>query len=669
MAQPINRDLPLQTRQATFVPTTVDLDRRTVDMVWSTGAAVQRYDWWSGAYYEEILSLDPGAVDLTRMNNGAPLLNAHNACDLDAIMGVIVTGSAKVDGTQGTCTVQFSSRADIEPFFLDVMAGIIRNVSVGYSVQTYEITESPGQMTQYRATAWTPMEISLVPIPADAGAGVRSQPPAARPDKGRAFPCVLNRSNLNQETQMKTPEQIAEEVRVAAEAETTRLAAEAERQRIAAETAKKPPTPGELRTLALALSYRGAEVDAFIVRAIESGKPMDEIRTAEIDAAAEKQRATQPINGVIQLTRDAVETKREGMAEYIRFRGDPGRVKLDKGKEFRGLTLLDLARECLTDAGITVRGMSRLDIATHALNLHLSSGINIRAAGEGISDLPNIVLDAANKTLRQAYMEAPQTFKPFTREGTAPDFKNINRVMMSGAPSLLAVSENGEIQRGYVSDSKETYALTTYARIIPLTRQVIINDDMDALSRIPEAMGRAANRLESDVVWAVITNNLNMADGNPLFSAAHNNLAASGAVISIATLGAMMTAMRKQVGLQKEILNLTPEFLVGPAALDVTLRQITSSAYTPTAQTAVNPYTALKPIVEARLDNNSATAWYGFCGPDQVDTIEYSYLEGQQGVYMETRMGWDVDGMEMKARLDFAAKAIDYRGMYKNPGA
>jgi hypothetical protein len=51
-----------------------------------------------------------------------------------------------------------------------------------------------------------------------------------------------------------------------------------------------------------------------------------------------------------------------------------------------------------------------------------------------------------------------------------------------------------------------------------------------------------------------------------------------------------------------------------------------------------------------------------------IDTIEYCYLDGNEGVYIETRNGFEVDGMEIKARLDFAAKAIDFRGLYKSTG-
>ncbi|SIS76252.1 phage portal protein [Phaeovulum vinaykumarii] len=70
-----------------------------------------------------------------------------------------------------------------------------------------------------------------------------------------------------------------------------------------------------------------------------------------------------------------------------------------------------------------------------------------------------------------------------------------------------------------------------------------------------------------------------------------------------------------------------------------------------------------------RLDAASETAWYLAASPNQIDTIEYAYLEGQQGAYIETRNGFDVDGVEIKCRLDFGAKAIDWRGLYKNPGA
>jgi len=78
---------------------------------------------------------------------------------------------------------------------------------------------------------------------------------------------------------------------------------------------------------------------------------------------------------------------------------------------------------------------------------------------------------------------------------------------------------------------------------------------------------------------------------------------------------------------------------------------------------------SLVPVVEPRLDDSSLTAWYLFVDPAQIDTVEYCFLEGQEGVYFETKQGFEVDGVEMKARMDFGAAAIEYRGMQKNTGA
>jgi hypothetical protein len=79
--------------------------------------------------------------------------------------------------------------------------------------------------------------------------------------------------------------------------------------------------------------------------------------------------------------------------------------------------------------------------------------------------------------------------------------------------------------------------------------------------------------------------------------------------------------------------------------------------------------TALEPIVEAVLDASSATAWYVAADNAQVDTVEYCWLEGAAGPVIESEVGFDVDGLKLKAREDFAAKAIDFRGLFKNPGA
>jgi hypothetical protein len=184
--------------------------------------------------------------------------------------------------------------------------------------------------------------------------------------------------------------------------------------------------------------------------------------------------------------------------------------------------------------------------------------------------------------------------------------------------------------------------------------------------------GTAIATLESDVVWGVVTANAAMADGVALFHATHKNLASSGAVPSVTAIGAARAAMAKQTGLDKKtVLNVRPAFLIVPATLELKAEQLVAQNLVPAQSGNVVPQSirTLAPISEPRLDAASETAWYLAASPNQIDTIEYAYLEGQQGAYIETRIGFDVDGVEIKCRLDFGAKAIDWRGLYKNAGA
>ena len=156
------------------------------------------------------------------------------------------------------------------------------------------------------------------------------------------------------------------------------------------------------------------------------------------------------------------------------------------------------------------------------------------------------------------------------------------------------------------------------------------------------------------------------------FSTALEVRYATGAALDVGSVGAARAAMAKQTGLDKKtVLNVRPAFLIVPASLELKAEQLVAQNLVPAATSSVVPQSirTLAPISEPRLDAASETAWYLAASPNQIDTIEYAYLEGQQGAYIETRNGFDVDGVEIKCRLDFGAKAIDWRGLYKNPGA
>ncbi|MGD0500716.1 MAG: hypothetical protein ABSC23_20045 [Bryobacteraceae bacterium] len=378
--------------------------------------------------------------------------------------------------------------------------------------------------------------------------------------------------------------------------------------------------------------------------------------------------------------RDETDTRREAMVAGLLLRDNQklSAELAEKGRPYANMSLLRIAEECLQAAGVSTRGMApdtiaRLALRGQAGTFTASENFGFENFGggmAGVSDFPAIVANVANKKLRQAYEAAPRTFTEFCVQVTAQDFKPLNSIQLSDLAALQPVGENGEFHRTGLSDNKETYALATFGEIVSLTRKVIINDDLQAFTRVPALLGTAAARMESDTVWNLIIANANMADRIPLFEARHNNLVTTNA-LAVAGMIAARAKMRLQKGPKGTILNLVPKFVIVSAAQEGVASPIVNPQnLAATATTADVPafLRTMVPIVEPRLDDapNGTTTWYLVADPASISTIEYAYLAGQQGVFIEVRQGFDVDGVEIKARLDFGAAPVEFRGLQKN---
>jgi len=660
-------DLPLQGWMASVRADSVDEAARTVEIVWTTGATVRRARFWDEAVDEE-LSLDGSAVRLDRLNAGAPFLNSHDAWSLESVLGVVVDGSARIANGEGTATIRFSTRAEVEPIFRDIAGGIIRNVSVGYRVHRYEITKRDGAPELWRAVDWEPLEISAVAIGADPGARVRS-----------AAPRALNACTLTRTTQPATEAHMPDELQPAPAPAPVARAVDPAPAVIA-----PPPTPAPApaapnaaairaeaqRTAAdiLTLCQRHGLDNAFAADLIGRGVPLDAARGAVLDKLAEADTLGTRTGATLPAAaRDGGASEiayRDAVTEALMHRHSPGLHKLtDPAREFRGLNLLDMARHALERRGISTRGLTRMELATEALQKRAGPGYHSSA------DFPFILANVANKTLRSAYDGTPRTFTAWARQATITDFRPVQRTQLAGAPDLLRVPESGEFTYGTMGEGREVYALLTYGRIIGITRQTLINDDLDAFTRIPSAFGASAADLESDLVYSILTANPLMSDGVALFAAGHGNLGTAGA-ISETTLAEAYRLFGNQRGLEARQISVQPRYLITPPGTRSVEARKNVTATTPNAVAGVNPFAGrLEPIEEPRLiPVAGADPWFLAADPNRIDTVEYAYLDGSNGVFTETRMGFEVDGMEIKARHDFASKAIDWRGLYRNAG-
>lgn len=593
------RSLDNATREVSFAPATLDPEARTVEVVFTTGAAGVRHGWDES--YIETLDVTEEAVDLSRLNAGAPVLDGHSWYrDSSEIPGVVVR--AWLEDGEGRAVLRFDTDEVGQACFGKIQRGIITKVSVGYNAEYERVPPAErGQLPTYVARKWMPYEISLVAIPFDAGATIRS---------------------------LKTKE----EANPMPEA-TPVIDLTAERARSI-----------EIMKLCMAHGLESA-------RYIESGATLDQVRADVLAEITTRQAETQ-VALVAIAKHDPAPMRRavEAAETAILNRHAPQTYKLtDDAMDFRGFSMMELARHFLTLSGQSVRGLGTLDMLGRAFTT---------------SDLPLLLANVMNKSLRAGYGAVAVDYQRVFRRADASNFKSISSVSFSGADSLVKVGEHGEIQYGKMAESAETYALATYARIVSYTRQAMINDDLNGLTRVPEALGRAAAILENKTVWGIFTANAAMSDSVALFHSTHGNQSASAGAISATTVGAGYAAFDAQKGLDNEPIAVSPEFLIVSGDNRTTAEQYLNSTTVFTKPADVTPvsHKSLQLVVTPFL---TGAPWY-LAGGQFSSSVEYAYLSGQEGLYTETREGFDIDGVDIKARLDFGAGAVDFRTVYRN---
>jgi len=366
-----------------------------------------------------------------------------------------------------------------------------------------------------------------------------------------------------------------------------------------------------------------------------------------------------PVAAHVTVGDDANTRRRTGITNALLARA--GLQADDTANEYRGHTLLEVARGSLANNGQSLKGRGKMDIVAAAFT-------------HSTDDFQHILTNVAEKSMLKGHAEAEETFQKWTATGELGDFKPTRRVDLNSFPALDVVPEGAEYHYGTVGDRGETTQLATYGKLFSITRQAIINDDLDVFSRVPRIMGRAAIRTVGNLVYAVLTANQTMSDGKTLFHATHKNMVTGGAP-STEAISQMMANMRLQKDADGTALNLRLAYVLCPVALEGRLLSVANDEKAVNATGDSNSTLSnivrsrFEVISDARLDEDSPTAFYGAASPNLHDTIEVSYLDGVSTPTLEQQGGWAVDGVEFKVRLDAGVKALDWRTLNKNPGA
>lgn len=659
------RELPMLTLRAAFEPSTFDEKKRTVELVWTTGAKGLRRSFWDGDYFEE-LEVSESAVRMARLNNGAPLLAAHNQWSLRAVIGVVE--SASIVNGEGRAIVRFSEREDAQEVMRDVKDGILRNISVGYTVHRYEVTKAvDSKIDTYRAVDWEPMELSIVPIGFDDGAKVRSAEGQRSNPVEILFRGAAATENKNKEGRAMDEEQL-------------KAAAELARSQQALKDATEAATRAErARVTEIRSSATKAGLDAaFAEKLVNDGVTIDAARASIIDAMAEKQKSEQGQTRGQHV--DAGEQERDkwirGASESIILRAGVAHLLGDEGKKmsgegFRGMSLVEIARDFLERNGVRTRNMDKMKMVGEAFTF--------RGAYNGTSDFAVLLENVMHKTLLGAFATTPDTWRRFCKVGSVSDFRQHNRYRLGSFGTLDALNEHGEFKNKQIPDgTKERISIGTKGNIIGLSRQAIINDDLGAFNGLATAFGRsAALSIEVDVYTFLALNSGAggaLADGNPIFfdrsATVGNNITTSAALTADnLDLDRQAMAKMKNVG-GNEFLDIRPAVLLVPLTLGAKGREINSMEFNEESNKTNKRPNSVRGLFRDIVDTPrlSGNRRYIFADPNVAPVVEVAFLDGQQTPFLDNQTGWRVDGVEWKVRSDYGVGGVGCEGAVTNAG-
>ena len=649
---------------------TFDEEKRSVEVIGASEEPVDVFDYERFEIVPEVLLMT--GCEMPR-NRQVPLLDTHNRWNGTSS----VLGSYRDIHTEGDQLVGrafFSSVPEAEGPFVKLREGHLTDFSAGYRpIKSQWVPEGESTVIEGRSfagpvkvtTRWRIKELSICPIGADEVAKARSENSQTPPDRRTQLQekSVMNEALRKWLEKRGLRKDATDEEAWAFYVRTLDALQPGEEQ---------PPSAGgaEVRT-AIDEAIRSERERVTTIRSmctthecvdlademIREGVSLDQARAKVLDHIMNNQPDVSH-RGSIEMGVEDRDKFRSAAQDALIIRAGltTPETPAAGARDLAGYSLRELARECLRMANLAIGG-NPMEMIGRAMQS---------------SDFPLLLANTANKALFEGWNIAEETWSLWVGTGSVSDFKQHTLPRASEMDDLDEIPDHGEYKYGKRTEASEAYQIATFGKLFAITRQTIINDDLGALTDVPQGHGEAAKRKIGDVVYAVLTANAAMGDGTALFHTNHGNLAGSGAIVGVETLAAGILAMGTQKDIRgKRRLNIRPEYFIGPKAVEGAAEVFfRSEKFDDSAKdtTRINPYSGnyFSRVYEPRLDDVDAAQWY--LAARRGKTVKAFFLNGQQMPYLETKQGWTVDGVEYKVRIDCGAKAVDWRGLYTNPG-
>jgi phage major head subunit gpT-like protein len=301
-------------------------------------------------------------------------------------------------------------------------------------------------------------------------------------------------------------------------------------------------------------------------------------------------------------------------------------------------------------------------------NWYQAAAYAIKAQFSNVS-LTGILADVYNKRLLQGFRYADASWREIATIGSVSDFKAINSYRLNMVGGFEEVGAGGELKHATLSDESYSNQAKTYGKMLGLTRQDIINDDMGALSDVPFMFGRAAANSFNDVFWTKFL------DDAAFFAAGNSNLNATASELSVTALDAAEQGFMAITAADGKPTGIKPAILLTPVALKTLARQLFNDqvlgvtslgATNAKAKDPIsNPFVGMfKPVFSPYLTDTKD--YYLLADPMDCPVIQAVFLNGRQEPFVESSAAeFNTLGILYRAYMDWGVALQDPKGGYK----
>lgn len=682
------------------------------------------YERWWGV---EILDHSEGCVDLSRINEIGCVLFNHNR---DAVIGKVL--KAWIENGRGMAEIEIDADEASEKIYQKIRSGTLKGVSVGYSVSLWEDVAANKKSSDGRfegavsiAKKWEVYEISIVSVPADSTVGVgREKGSGEQSMKQLERQLSVNRNNVKGGNKKEMGKEKRRQQKIMRQQAILDAAKSKHRSLSDQETQEFENLQREIDQLAVEIEAEERAAAQNVPNGAATEKETQEEKSisktgkaADLDAGQIRQQERARVSEITSLCREfgmddqmqgfineerTVEDVRAAVIDKMRQNGAPigGRVvvETDEQDKFRAAAADALILrggvqlENPTAGARDMRGMSLRDLAVECLEAAGESGVRRKSADELFTLLqrqffnptaafPTIMDNAINKAYVEGHKTAPVTFDRWTKRGTLNDFKTHDNNYLSGpAGELLEVPEGGELKHDVWTDAKRpTRKLKTYGRQFTMSRQAFINDDVGLITRMPAKYAASARKTQNKECYQKLIGADAIYDGHPLFGKDHKNLLAKGTGITRESVQGMIMALTNQKDEFDNVCLIRPAALIVPSGYKFDMYTM---FYSPTINTsdntqAVNPLYQYRESIEVIEDPTinalcggfgNVMPWWLVGAKEDTDFIEVDYLNGQDVPNIRRGEVSGTLGFVWDIYLDWSVNVMDFRGAIKNPG-